>query len=238
MTPIQAPQPQPPGTRLSSIRATRLAVPPEGAFHVALPREGAVDGHELAITGTICFSARRPYGKYIVDFTSEHGMKCRGARLIEGKGIGGRWSHTQRGYVVSPAALARWWAMLHAGWDAGLWGKLEPPKGSPEAADAEANSAAVLVAPLLQEIGATETEPGCWTLQTIHGALTIHPHDDWIACRFADVRLVPFDANPYSGKWNFHGKNGADVVAAFDTRVRSILLREGEVLCHLLPRTP
>ncbi len=60
----------------------------------------------------------------------------------------------------------------------------------------------------LKQIGAEETphELYLFRVQTQRGPLRVHPHENWIACRFEDVAQGVLEgANPYSGKWNFHG---------------------------------
>lgn len=74
-----------------------------------------------------------------------------------------------------------------------------------------------------QQIGATDEPPGSlpgFVVETIAGPLRIHPYDDWIACRFADVARArahfgPGDArlNRHSGKWNWHAFKPADIAA-------------------------
>ena len=69
-------------------------------------------------------------------------------------------------------------------------------------------------------------------LETQAGTLTISPHGNWLACRFADPdRAAAFlrtwghsgNLNPYSGKWNFH-YFGANYQASIDA-VRDLLDR-------------
>lgn len=50
-----------------------------------------------------------------------------------------------------------------------------------------------------------------WKVPTIYGQLSIHPYENWIACRFSEVERLRRDGrdldpapNFHSGKWNFH----------------------------------
>ncbi len=61
----------------------------------------------------------------------------------------------------------------------------------------------------LPRLGAREGGTYSWQLDTSAGLLDIHPYDDWIACRFKDVKRAQAQVstgylNHYSGKWNWH----------------------------------
>lgn len=67
-------------------------------------------------------------GKVVVQCPGYQGLKTRAARLAGAKGIGGRYSNRSRGYVMSPAAAERFARLFFAGWDAGIFGDLQPPE--------------------------------------------------------------------------------------------------------------
>lgn len=65
---------------------------------------------------------------------------------------------------------------------------------------------------------------------TIGGFLLVHVNEDWVACRFDDIKAananIHFGSlNPYSGKWNWHfekvGQREVDFVAE---QIRKILV--------------
>lgn len=72
--------------------------------------------------------ARYAKGKLIVRCPSADGFKTRAARLI-GDGLHARWTHRERGYIASPAMVAKFERMFAEGWDASsILGTLEAPE--------------------------------------------------------------------------------------------------------------
>lgn len=69
-------------------------------------------------------------GKLVIScMPSGDGWKTRAIRLVEAKGIGGRYVNRSRGYHVSPAGAARFEKLYAEGWDASSFTReLEPPK--------------------------------------------------------------------------------------------------------------
>ena len=73
--------------------------------------------------------ARYAKGKMVIVPTRDgSGFKTRAARLAGANGIGGKWVHRSGGYTVSPAAARRFERLYAEGWDASIFGALEPPR--------------------------------------------------------------------------------------------------------------
>jgi hypothetical protein len=64
----------------------------------------------------------------------------------------------------------------------------------------------------IESVGAVRNGDG-YILRTPIGQLNIHIFENWIACRFENVRLATVftkgKSNRYSGKWNWHYYNDA-----------------------------
>jgi hypothetical protein len=82
----------------------------------------------------------------------------------------------------------------------------------------------------LHSLGARQSGPYGYQLDTIGGLLDIKPYADWVACRFDDVeraneQIHCGQLNRYSGKWNWHfSKPTAQDVAYFLDQLRCIQL--------------
>lgn len=86
---------------------------------------------------------------------------------------------------------------------------------------AEAAAFRLKVHDIVTRLGGQPHEHYDFSIFTRHGVLYITIMDDWIACRFAVVDGLPRDANPYSGKWNFHTDIGH--LDYFEQRLAGIL---------------
>ena len=64
-------------------------------------------------------------GQLLIKAPSTTGLKSRAARLLGG--LKGRWTNRERGYVVSPAKAKKFEKLFRDGWDADIFGTLEPP---------------------------------------------------------------------------------------------------------------
>lgn len=71
--------------------------------------------------------ARYSKGNMLVQCPSKDSWKTRAARLIEG--VGGRYTHREKGYVVSPTKLKKFEIKFAEGWDySPISGEWEPPQ--------------------------------------------------------------------------------------------------------------
>ena len=121
-------KPTPQTTRVGSVELSPMANESSAEFAARIERAKGRQG-----TYTI-ENARYAKGKKIVRTPGDGtGLKTRAARLAQAKGIGGRWTNREKGYVMSPSAASRFEKLFREGWDANFMNDdLVPPETEPE----------------------------------------------------------------------------------------------------------